>query len=44
MACLVLVLSSYVGETIVASPGFGQLFAALRGTPLQADEREQLRA
>ena len=44
MPSLGLVLSSYPGEAIVASPGFGQLFAAVCGTPLQADEREQLRA
>jgi len=44
MSSLVSILSSYPEEAIVDSPGFGHLFAALRGIPLHHAEREQLRA
>ena len=44
MSSLVSVLSSSPEEAIVDSPGFAHLFVALRGTPLQPAEREQLRA
>ena len=44
MSSLVSVLSSYPEKAIMDSPDFGQLFAALRGTPLEHEEREQLLA